>query len=60
MRKVNAVKNKDTTHIEISRKTHSELGDFGKKNESYEKIVSRLLQTVKMYEEKYGKETIIQ
>ena len=58
MRKVNAVKNRDTTHIEISRDTHNKLGDFGKKNESYDEIVKRLINTVKMYEEKHGKEEV--
>lgn len=59
MRKVNAVKNKDTIHIEVSLKTHEDLGDFGKKNESYGEIVARLLRTVKMYEDRYGKEEVI-
>ena len=55
MMKVNAVKPKDTTHIEVSIAVHDELGDYGKKKESYGKIVERLLQTVKWYEENYGK-----
>lgn len=54
MRKVNAVKNRDTKVVEVSHATHEELGDFGRKRESYGDIVARLLKTVKMYQEKYG------
>jgi hypothetical protein len=40
-------KKRDKKFVEVSKETHDELGDFGKKNESYGEIVARLLRIAK-------------
>lgn len=54
MKTVNAVKSQNTKFVAVSTETHQRLGDFGKKSESYGRIVSRLLDTVELYQTKYG------
>lgn len=54
---VHAVQPLECKIVRVSEETHARLGDYGKKKESYGRIVSRLLDTVEMYQEKYGELT---
>ncbi|MEN6551891.1 MAG: hypothetical protein ABFC34_03295 [Methanobacterium sp.] len=54
-RHVNTVKSQEIKFVRVSITTHERLGKFGRKEEKYGEIVKRLLDTVEMYEGKYGK-----